>query len=135
MTVVDKVPQNHVARVWPHVEEFVASVAPWADGEWTVDQIKADVLTGRLSLIVFANDDRCIGAIIYSMQNRRNSRTAFILVCGGEGITTQGNWEQVKAIFTNEGATTVEAAMRPSVLRLWSQLGFKEKYRITGVDL
>jgi hypothetical protein len=69
------------------------------------------------------------------MQNRRNSRTAFIQALGGAGVTQEENWKQLYALFKSEGATEVEAAMRPAALRLWSQLGFKEKYRITGVQL
>jgi hypothetical protein len=29
----------------------------------------------------------------------------------------------------------IEAAMRPSTFRLWSRLGFEEKYLIAGVKL
>lgn len=135
MVVVQRVPTQFVARVWPQVEGFVASVEEHAHGEWTLAQMKSDVHMGRISMVAVMDGDQWIGVVLYSVQNRRNGRTAFISVCAGKLLTTQRNWEQLKAIFISEGATDVEAAMRPTVLRLWQRLGFKEKYSIAGVKL
>jgi hypothetical protein len=135
MAAVSRIPTSHAAVVWPHVEEFFATVVPHADGEWTLDQIKADILTGRKSLVTVVNAGRFLGAVCYVMQSRNNSRVAFITALAGESMTSEDNWNQLKMIFSNEGATQVEAAMRPATLRLWSRLGFREKYRITGVEI
>lgn len=122
------------AQTWPDVEQFFASVVEHSGGEWTLDQAKADILTGRWGLIV-VTDESVVGAISYIYQNRRNSRVAFITALAGSGMTSEDNWTQLKAIFIADGATEVEAAMRPSTLRLWSRLGFKDKYQIAGCAL
>lgn len=129
-----KVAPSFAAKTWPDVEKFFASVVEHSGGEWTLDQAKSDILTGRWGLIVVV-DESIVGAIAYTYQNRRNSRTAFISALAGRAITTDDNWVQLKAIFAADGATEVEAAMRPSTLRLWSRLGFKDKYQIAGCAL
>ena len=68
-------------------------------------------------------------------QNRMNHRVAFILATGGKGIANKETWAQLKRIFVENGATTVEASMRPSAYRLWRKLGFQSKYQVAGVTL
>lgn len=132
---VQQVHQNAVAQVWPRVERFIQDVEPHAGGEWVTSQIKADVIAGRLLLAVFADGEEIVGAVVFTYQNNRNARTAFIMALAGSGLTTPENWEQLKAIFKSGGATEVAAAMRPATLRLWSRLGFTPKYEIAGVTL
>ena len=124
MAKVEKVPAQYVARVWPLLERFVADVEPHVHGEWTVAQMKADVMQGRTLMVSVVEDGACIGVVLYKVYNSRNGRTVFIEVCSGSGLTTEENWKQLKDIFLREGATDIEAAMRPAVARLWSQLGF-----------
>lgn len=135
MATVEVVPTELTARVWPRVEGFFESVIPHVRGDWTLDQIKADILTGRQHLLVAIEDGEPIGAASFTFQNRRNARVAFIYSMGGVGITNPDNWEQLKAVFVKGGATQIEAAMRPATQRLWAKLGLFEKYRVCGVDL
>jgi hypothetical protein len=76
-----------------------------------------------------------IGSLSMFYQNRPNDRVAFITCLAGEGMTTEDNWKQLKDICKKDGATLIEAAMRPSTFRLWSRLGFEEKYLIAEVKL
>ena len=135
MAVVEVVPTELAARAWPRVAKYFESVVPHSNGDWTLEQIKADVLTGRQHLFVVVEDGEPVGAGSFTFQNRRNARVAFIHSLGGDCITTPENWVQLRDIFTKGGATKVEAAMRPATQRLWSRLGFTEKYRVCGVDL
>lgn len=135
MSQVQYVHTDFVAQMWGKIEGFVASVEPHSCGDWTIEQMKADVHTGRTRLIVFVDDGKPIGAACYVMQNRANARVAFIRALGGKGVTNAENWQQLCAIFKTQGATQIEASMRRATLRLWSQLGFKEKSYIAGVAL
>jgi hypothetical protein len=134
MVVVQKVAPYFVARTWPLVERYFAAAAEHSHGEWTVEQARADIHTGRWGLIT-VTDGEVVGAISYIYQNNRNSRTALITAIAGIGMATNDGWEQLKAIFIADGATEAEGAVRPSVLRLWSKFGFKEKHTIARVAL
>lgn len=135
MNSVSKIPLNRVHQTWPLVEKYFASVEPHNKGEYTLDQIRMKLGVGDWWLITFVRDGEMIGALSMLYQNRANARVAFITALGGEGITTDDNWKQLTTIFKQYGATTVEAGMRESALRLWSKLGFEEKYRIAEVKL
>lgn len=135
MNSVNKIPLNRVHQTWPLVEKYFAAVEPHNKGEYTLDQIKMKLGVGDWWLITFVRDGEIIGALSMLYQNRANARVAFITALGGEGVTTDDNWKQLTTIFKQYGATTVEAGMRPSTYRLWSKLGFVEKYVIAEAKL
>jgi hypothetical protein len=135
MTVVVHIPHEHVHQTWPAVAHFFELVVPHNTGDFTLEQIKGKICTGAWNLIVALDGDKFTGALGVVYENRLNNRVAFIPALAGDGVTTQENWEQLKAIFARNGATYIEAAMRPATLRLWQSLGFSEKYRIAGTAL
>jgi hypothetical protein len=135
MNSVNKIPLNRVHQTWPLVEKYFAAVEPHNKGEYTLDQIKMKLGVGDWWLVTFVRDGEIIGALSMLYQNRANARVAFITALGGEGVTTDDNWKQLTTLFKQYGATTVEAGMRPSTYRLWSKLGFVEKYVIAEAKL
>lgn len=132
---IQLVPNQLVAKTWPTVAHLFAQVEPHARGDWTVDQLSADLHTGRLGLVVAADGVEVKGAAAVSFQNRRNSRTAFITALAGTDISDETNFAELKKIFSQQGCTEIEAAMRESTFRLWSRFGFEEKYRIAGMKI
>lgn len=135
MAVVAKVPFAHVHQTWPLVEKYFAAVEPHTKGDYTLDQIRLKLGVNDWALVVVKEGDAIVGALSVVYQNRPNARVAFITCLAGEGMTTDENWVQLQAICKKDGATMIEAAMRPSTFRLWSRLGFEEKYLIAGVKL
>lgn len=135
MAIVAQIPYTKVHQTWPLVEDFFAKVEPYMHGEYTLSQMRLKIGMGDWWLITFTDNDTIIGAMSVIYQNRANDRVAFILALAGENLTTHDNWEQLCSIFKKDGATFVEAAMRPSTFRLWKNLGFSEKYRIAGTPL
>lgn len=135
MTIVAKVPLAQVHQTWPLVEQYFAAVEPHNKGEYTLSQIKMKLGVGDWWLIIVTDGEAVIGALAMVYQNRANDRVAFITCLAGAGMTTDENWSQLVAICKKDGATTIEAAMRQSTYRLWSRLGFEEKYLIAGFDL
>jgi hypothetical protein len=135
MAVVAKVSFSHVHQTWPLVEQYFAAVEPHTKGDYTLDQIRLKLGEGNWWLITVAEGEAIIGALSMVYENRANARVAFITCLAGKGMTTEDNWAQLQAICKKDGATTVEAAMRPSTFRLWSRLGFEEKYLIAEVKL
>jgi hypothetical protein len=135
VAVVSKVPFSHVHQTWPLVEKYFAAVEPHTKGDYTLDQIKLKIGVGDWWLIAVTEGETIIGALSMFYQNRANDRVAFITCLAGADMTTDDNWAQLQTIFKTDGATFIEAAMRPSTFRLWSRLGFEEKYLIAGVKL
>jgi hypothetical protein len=135
MAIVAKVPFAQVHQTWPLVEQYFAAVEPHTKGDYTLDQIRLKLGEGNWWLITATENGVIVGALSMFYQNRANARVAFITCLGGESVTTDENWSQLQDIFKKDGATLVEAAMRPSTFRLWSRLGFEEKYLIAEVKL
>jgi hypothetical protein len=135
VAVVSKVPFAQVHQTWPLVEKYFAAVEPHTKGDYTLDQIKMKLGVGDWWLITVTEGESIIGALSMVYQNRANDRVAFITCLAGEGMTTNDNWAQLQVICKKDGATMIEAAMRPATFRLWSRLGFEEKYLIAGVKL
>jgi len=135
MATVAKVPLAQVHQTWPLVEKYFAAVEPHNKGEYTLSQIKMKLGVGDWWLITVTEGDSIVGALAMVYQNRANDRVAFITGLAGAGMTTDDNWAQLVAICKKDGATMIEAAMRQSTYRLWSRLGFEEKYLIAGFDL
>jgi hypothetical protein len=135
MAVVAKVPFAQIHQTWPLVEQYFAAVEPHTKGDYTLDQIRMKLGVGDWWLITFTEGETIIGAMSMHYENRANARVAFITCLAGDGMTTDDNWVQLRDICKKDGATMIEAAMRPSTFRLWSRLGFEEKYLIAGVKL
>jgi hypothetical protein len=135
MAVVAKVPFAHVHQTWPLVEKYFAAVEPHTKGEYTLDQIKMKLGLGDWWLLTVTEGEAIIGSLSMVYQNRANDRVAFITCLAGESMTTDDNWAQLQDICKKDGATMIEAAMRPSTFRLWSRLGFEEKHLIAEVKL
>jgi hypothetical protein len=135
VAIVAKVPFTHVHQTWPLVEKYFAAVEPHTKGDYTLDQIKLKIGVGDWWLITVTEGETIIGALSMFYQNRANDRVAFITCLAGADMTTDDNWAQLQAIFKTDGATFIEAAMRPATFRLWSRLGFEEKYLIAGAKL
>jgi len=135
MAVVTKVPFSSVHQTWPLVERYFAAVEPHTKGDYTLDQIRMKLGIGDWWLITVTEGETIVGSLSMVYENRANSRVAFITCLAGDGMTTEDNWAQLQDICKKDGATMIEAAMRPSTFRLWSRLGFQEKYLIAEVKL
>jgi len=133
--LLKKIPPYFAAQSWSGVREHIEKAQPYSHGEWTMEQLKSDIFTGRVELISVLDGDACAGAVAYVMQNRRNSRCAFVVAIGGAALASRNNFEQLRTIFRAEGATEIEGAGRPAIVRLWSQFGFEPKYQVFGVQI
>lgn len=126
---------GHVHRVWPEVEEFIASALDHSKGDYTLESAKTLLATGHWMLIVAVDEEKICGAATAHMFNRPHDRVAFITAIGGKLISNSDTFEQLKQLFASYGATCIEGAARESIARLWSRYGFEEKYRIVGVKI
>lgn len=132
---IQYVPIEWVNQTWPRVEKFVAAALEHAQGDYTIDQVKALVTQGTWMLLVAVEGEEIKGAATIHFYNRPNDRVGFISTIGGRLISNPDTFEQLKVFAMSQGATVIEGAARESIARLWTRYGFTEKYRIVGVKL
>jgi hypothetical protein len=126
---------GHLHRVWPAVEEFIASALEHSTGDYSLDSVKTLLSTGNWMLLVAVDEQKIHGAATVHMFNRPNDRVAFITTIGGRLISSDDTFRQLKDLLYSLGATCIEGAARESIARLWKRYGFEEKYRIVGIRL
>jgi hypothetical protein len=127
---------NFAAQFWPKVESFIESAQQHAGNDYTLDQVKMYVNTGQWTLLVAVDEaDVVCGAATVMFINSPNDRVAFITTMGGKLITNQDTFAQLKTVLKNLGATKIQGASRPSVIRLWKRFGFNERYTTVEVTI
>lgn len=132
---IQYVPIEWVNQTWPRVENFVVAALEHAQGDYTIDQVKALVTQGTWMLLVAVDGSEIKGAATINFYNRPNDRVGFISTIGGRLISNPDTFDQLKAFALSQGATVIEGAARESIARLWTRYGFTEKHRIVGVKL
>jgi hypothetical protein len=133
--IIQHVPIEFRHQIWPQVEPLLSAGVQHAQGDYTLDQIKAYVATGQWVLVVAVEEEKISGAMTISFENRPNDRVAFITGVGGKLIINQDTYNQLCALVTGFGATYIEAAGRKSIVRMLRRYGLKEKYTIVGAKL
>lgn len=121
---------NYVAQLWPRIEKHISSALKYSGDEFSLDNVKLYLTSGQWLLIVFVDGNEVKGALTVSFVNYPNDRVAFITAIGGRLISNKDTYRQLCEIVKSHGATTIQGAARPSVVRLWRRLGFSEKYTI-----
>lgn len=136
MIEIKHVPVEFVAQTWPRVEHFISSADKFSNGDYTVDQIKVYLAKNMWTLLVAINDAGEIqGAATVTFQNYPNDRIAFITTMGGSMVVNEEVLESLKRILQGFGATKIQGAMRPSMVRLSEKIGFVARYAIVELKI
>jgi len=136
MIEVRYVPVTYAAQSWENVEEHIKSALKHGHGDYTIDQIKLLVCMGQWLLLVAIDEDLKVhGAATVSFINYPNDRVAFVTSIGGKLISNQETFKQMVDILKNQGATKIQGMARPSIARLWSRYGFKERTTLVEVKI
>lgn len=132
---IQEVPVQLVNQILPLVEHHIAAALSYTD-DYTIEEARVYITQGTWSLIVmFDEPGKFKGAAAVQYYNRPRDRVAFIIALGGRSITGPENAVKLFDIFRSNGATSVEAAARDQVLRLWQKYGLAKKYTIIGATL
>ena len=133
---IQQVPIEYVNQVWPQVEGYIESALGYSCGDYNSDEAKVMLTLGSRSLVVATAPENTIqGAAIVSYFNRPNARVGFVVAIGGRLISSEDTWSQFETILRANGATYIEGAGRPAIVRLWSRYGLEPKYTIIGKEL
>jgi hypothetical protein len=122
---------NYIAQTWHLVESYIADAHKHGGGDYTLDQIRMYLATGTWLLLVATDEENKIhGAMTVSFLNYPNDRVAFVTTTGGKTICSEDTLLQLKELLKGMGATKIQAAGRPSMVRLLGRLGFNERYMV-----
>ena len=126
---VVQVAPSHIHAVWPHIEYYIERSVSHSYGDVGLEEVKHRLLSGEwvLYVVIHDNSNMVVGAVVVTYYNRINDRVAYVAAIGGEFITNQGYFSQLCDVLKYSGATCIEGAVRESMSRLLSKLGFKRK--------
>jgi len=122
------IPAQYVAYLWPALEPHIADALEKAEvTEYNAEQVKGFLEQGHWLAVGFFDGDEMHGATTVSFISYPNERVAFVTAIGGRLLTNDENWEQLKDICRDYGASKLQAYSRESVARLWKRLGFENR--------
>jgi hypothetical protein len=119
---VQIVATTYIHQIWDKVEPYFEAAELEGTGDCTTCQLKLQIVSGSVSLLVAVDDDGVIqGAAALSVQNQPNHRVAVITAMGGKGIVDAEVFEQVVVWAKSQGATKIRAWAKDSQARLYRQ--------------
>lgn len=118
---VQTVAPEYVYQVWPQVEAFFKAAEVEGVGDCTTEQLKLQIVSGSVTLLVAVEDEKIKGAAAISMSNLPNHRVAIIVSLGGRGIVDENTFEQVVEWAKMQGATKIRAWAKDTQARLYRQ--------------
>jgi len=126
--ILKRIIPDEIAQKWAEVSLFIEDALLFADGDYTLDQVRLAVVSNQWLLIGIYEGDFIKGALTVSFMNMPNDRIGFVTTIGGKNIFTKDTYKQLKEILKQFGATKIQGGVRESVARLWRRVGFKERY-------
>ena len=134
--IVQHVPIEFVAQTWPLVEKYISSAEKFGGDDYTADQIKVYLSKNLWTLLVAVDDNNQVqGAATVTFQNYPNDRIAFVTTMGGNMMVNEEVLGALKNVLKGFGATKIQGAMRPSMVRLSQKVGFVERYTIVELKI
>lgn len=134
--ILEEVPLEYIHLVWPDVAPLLEGT--YKDGlptnkEFTLEQTRLLLSRGEWKLIISVRDNKPHGAIIVQVRNRFNDRVAFVLAAGGKGVINEHLIPQMWKLATQWGATALECAGQPALVRALKRYGATVKYTVLEV--
>ena len=126
--ILKRILLDEIAQKWAKVSLFIEDALLFADGDYTLDQVRLAVVSNQWLLIGIYEGDFIKGALTVSFMNMPNDRIGFVTTIGGKNIFTKDTYKQLTEILQQFGATKIQGGVRESVARLWRRVGFKERY-------
>ena len=133
--ILKRIMPDEVAQKWSQVSDFIEKALMYADGDYTIDQVRMAVVSNQWLLIGIYEGEFIKGALTVSFINMPNDRIGFVTAIGGKNIFNKDTYKQLVAILKQFGATKIQGGVRESIARLWRRVGFKERYILVENDI
>jgi hypothetical protein len=114
-----------VHQVWPKVEKFIKESMEQGLGEYSADNVRAELSDGIQTLFLAVKEGEVVGCGTVKLCNVPQHRIAYITSYGGRGITNPEVFGHVEQWCLNMGATKIQAYAKEAQMRLYRKaLGF-----------
>ena len=123
---IKPLPTELVHQFLPFAREHIE--AALGDTDITFDQAKVYLAQGSWHMaLVLDKQESIVGAYTYSVTNGPNDRTFMIVTAGGNGLASQGCFDQLCEIAKGLGATKIQALAGEAAARLYKRVGLEQK--------
>jgi hypothetical protein len=93
------------------------------------------VFTNGCTVVVCEEDNKWTGALVIVFKDQPEGRIAWLIAMGGRWICTEEGIGLLKEKLAYTKSKYMRGIARPSVARMWSQLGVRSLYTVMEMDL
>lgn len=119
---------KEVHRVWPHVERLIARATEHC-GEWSIGQIRAQVLNGDQLLWITWDGAKIKAAATTKLLRELNGLVCLAVACGGTDADWPERFSAIEEYARDEGCVLTRIQGRPG----WGRI-FKS-YKVEWISL
>lgn len=117
--------QEWIHTVWPKVEGFITAALKEGLGEYSLDNVKAELVSGAQTLFIGTDGENVVGSCTVKLYNGPQQKIAYITSYGGKHVTTKELFEYIESWCINMGASKIQAYAKEPQMRLYRKaLGF-----------
>lgn len=124
--------ENEIAARWEHIAPHIAPVVKGAaHGEFTVDDLRAGCLEGRMIAGICEYGGAVTMAMIFEFRHYPQMVAVNVIALGGADLDTvaQRYFPRFQVWAREAGATVIEASCSRTMARLLHRYGFTDTYQ------
>lgn len=128
---VTKLTVNVVRSKWQEIEPFISKALEKSKcDDYNIDDVYRYITLNQWCVYVAIKDDVIHGAAVVSMVKYPHDVVAYVCAIGGRMVVDRSVSDEFFKLLKEHGASRVQGAARPSIVRLWRRIGLEEKYAI-----
>jgi len=136
MTTVRQLAARDINPHWSVIGPMLnAALSNSKCNDYSIVDLHKAVLAAKWDMFIAEDSGKVIGAAAVIFQPYPKDTVAYIAAIGGRLVTNKETSGKFFDLLKARGASRVQGASRPSVVRLWRRIGLKEKYAIVEGQL
>ena len=136
MNTVFQLTIEQIRTDWPELKDFVfEGLRQSKCDDYDIDDVYAQLISSNWALYGITKNDVYKGALVINFIYYPKDVVAYICSIGGEGVMEDTLVDDFVKQLKDKGVARLQGACRPSVVRLWRQIGMYEKYAIVEKKL
>ena len=125
MRQINIVAPDFISQYWNKMEPFFEASFKYSTDDYTIDQLKFLLVSGKQICLVAVDEDEIIGASAVEISNYPNHRVLHITSMGGRALVEPDLIQQFEAWARSQGVTKIRAFAHEAQARLYRmKMGF-----------